>query len=92
MQVMDVSSTAPAAPLGQTAAPARGSRRSRPAPAPGADAPLIEDIRLLGRILGDVIREQEGAASFDLVERVRQLSVAYGSRARPAPDAISTVC
>ncbi|MEO6447570.1 MAG: phosphoenolpyruvate carboxylase [Gemmatimonadaceae bacterium] len=39
--------------------------------------PLREDIRLLGRILGDVIREQDGAAAFELVERVRQLSVAY---------------
>jgi phosphoenolpyruvate carboxylase len=39
--------------------------------------PLVDDIRLLGRILGDVIREQEGKAAYDLVERVRQLSVAY---------------
>jgi phosphoenolpyruvate carboxylase len=39
--------------------------------------PLVEDIRLLGRILGDVIREQEGREAFELVERVRQLSVAY---------------
>jgi phosphoenolpyruvate carboxylase len=39
--------------------------------------PLVEDIRLLGRILGDVIREQEGKAAFELVERVRQLSVGY---------------
>jgi phosphoenolpyruvate carboxylase len=39
--------------------------------------PLVDDIRLLGRILGDVIREQEGHEAFDLVERVRQLSVAY---------------
>src|SRR4051812_48613318 len=39
--------------------------------------PLVEDIRLLGRILGEVIREQEGRDAFDLVERVRQLSVAY---------------
>ena len=37
----------------------------------------MEDIRLLGRILGDVIREQEGQAAFELIERVRQLSVAY---------------
>jgi len=41
------------------------------------NAPLVEDIRLLGRILGDVIREQEGRDAYDLVERVRQLSVAY---------------
>jgi phosphoenolpyruvate carboxylase len=52
----------------------------------GSDAasknrPLVEDIRLLGRILGDVIREQEGAAAFDLIERVRQLSVAYRLKA-----------
>jgi phosphoenolpyruvate carboxylase len=39
--------------------------------------PLMEDIRLLGRILGDVIREQEGRDAFELIERVRQLSVAY---------------
>jgi phosphoenolpyruvate carboxylase len=51
-------------------------------PATTADAaaknrPLVEDIRLLGRILGDVIREQEGHEAFELIERVRQLSVAY---------------
>jgi len=39
--------------------------------------PLVEDIRLLGRILGDTIREQEGKEAFELVERVRKLSVAY---------------
>ena len=38
---------------------------------------LMEDIRLLGRLLGDVIREQEGNEAFELIERVRQLSVAY---------------
>ncbi len=41
------------------------------------NAPLVDDIRLLGRILGDVIREQDGTAVFELVERIRQLSVAY---------------
>jgi len=43
--------------------------------------PLVEDIRLLGRVLGDVIREQEGAEAFELIERVRQLSVAYRLKA-----------
>jgi phosphoenolpyruvate carboxylase len=43
--------------------------------------PLVEDIRLLGRILGDVIREQEGVEAFELIERVRQLSVAYRLKA-----------
>ncbi len=63
--------------------PAR-TKASRGAPAGDAAAknkPLVEDIRLLGRILGDVIREQEGAAAFDLIERVRQLSVAYRLKA-----------
>ncbi|MCT9809765.1 phosphoenolpyruvate carboxylase [Acidovorax sp. Be4] len=41
------------------------------------DWPLIQDIRLLGRILGDVIREQDGVAAYELVEQVRQLSVAF---------------
>ena len=45
------------------------------------DQPLVDDIRLLGRILGDVIREQEGTAAFELIERVRQLSVAYRLKA-----------
>jgi phosphoenolpyruvate carboxylase len=44
------------------------------------DRPLIEDIRLLGRILGDVIREQEGPAAFKLIERVRRLSVRFRLR------------
>jgi phosphoenolpyruvate carboxylase len=43
--------------------------------------PLVEDIRLLGRILGDVIREQEGKEAFELIERMRQLSVAYRLKA-----------
>jgi phosphoenolpyruvate carboxylase len=39
------------------------------------DAPLFADIRLLGRLLGDVIRDQEGEVVFNLVERIRQLSI-----------------
>lgn len=44
---------------------------------PQADAQLREDIRLLGRILGDTVRDQEGAAVFDLVEAIRQTSVRF---------------
>ncbi len=58
------------------------SRRSEAeGDAAAKNKPLVEDIRLLGRILGDVIREQEGVAAFDLIERVRQLSVAYRLKA-----------
>ena len=38
---------------------------------------MVDDIRWLGRILGDVIREQEGEAAFGLVEQIRRLSVAF---------------
>ena len=41
------------------------------------ERPLVEDIRLLGRILGDVIREQDGVAAYDLIEQTRKLSVAF---------------
>jgi phosphoenolpyruvate carboxylase len=41
------------------------------------DARLRSDIRLLGRILGDTVREQEGDDVFDLVERIRQTSIRF---------------
>lgn len=41
------------------------------------DFALVEDIRLLGRILGDVIREQEGVEVFNLIEQIRTLSVRF---------------
>ena len=39
--------------------------------------PLRADIRLLGGVLGEVIREQDGQALFDRIEAIRQASVAY---------------
>ncbi len=65
------------------ATPRKTDAAAAPERAPAAprktdkDLPLIQDIRLLGRILGDVIREQEGVAAYDLVEQVRKLSVAF---------------
>ena len=50
------------------------------------DQPLIDDIRFLGRILGDVIREQEGQAAYDLIEQIRQLSVAFRRHADESAD------
>ena len=56
------------------------------------DARLRDDIRLLGRILGDTVRDQEGGDVFDLVERIRQTSVRFhrdeDSRARGELEAI----
>lgn len=53
------------------------SRRGEDAAAIEADARLREDIRLLGRILGDTVRDQEGEAVFALVENIRQTSVRF---------------
>src|SRR6202522_4145797 len=39
-----------------------------------ATEPMREDIRLLGTILGDTVREQNGDEVFDLVERARRAS------------------
>jgi phosphoenolpyruvate carboxylase len=41
------------------------------------DLPLREDIRLLGRILGDTVREQNGEQVFETVEYIRQNSVRF---------------
>ncbi len=52
-----------------------------PSPDPAAaldkDRPLRDDIRLLGRLLGDTLRDQEGQATYDLVETVRQTAVRF---------------
>jgi phosphoenolpyruvate carboxylase len=53
------------------------SARTRTSPEDDKNRALIDDIRLLGRILGDTLREHEGREAFELVERVRKLSVAY---------------
>ena len=53
------------------------SNRTDEALALEEDARLRTDIRLLGRILGDTVRDQEGAEVFDLVERIRQTSIRF---------------
>ena len=51
------------------------------------EEPLRADIRLLGRILGDTVREQEGPAVFEIVERVRQTAVRFARDGDPAARA-----
>ncbi|WP_420869411.1 phosphoenolpyruvate carboxylase [Cupriavidus necator] len=49
-------------------------------PPPGAadkDLPLREDIRFLGRLLGECLHEQEGDAAFEVVETIRQTAVRF---------------
>ncbi|WP_321929323.1 phosphoenolpyruvate carboxylase [Paraburkholderia guartelaensis] len=56
-------------------APAGASRNGRARD--DKDQPLFEDIRYLGRLLGEVLREQEGDAVFDIVESIRQTAVRF---------------
>jgi phosphoenolpyruvate carboxylase len=48
-----------------------------PADISSKDVPLRDDIRLLGRILGDTLREQDGIETFELVENVRRAAVRF---------------
>jgi len=50
---------------------------SAPADLSSKDVPLRDDIRLLGRILGDTLREQEGEEAFALIENVRRTAVRF---------------
>jgi phosphoenolpyruvate carboxylase len=56
------------------------------------DALLRADIRRLGRILGDTVRDQEGADVFDLVERIRQTSIRFHrDDDKPARSELETI-
>src|SRR5262245_46362066 len=44
---------------------------------PDKDLPLRDDIRLLGRILGDTVRSQEGEPVFAIVEHIRRTSIRF---------------
>jgi phosphoenolpyruvate carboxylase len=48
------------------------------------DAPLRYDIRLLGRILGETVRAQEGDEVFELVEHIRRTGVQFHRNADEA--------
>ena len=54
---------------------------ARSASAIAKNRPLVEDIRFLGRLLGAVIREQDGPDAYAVVERIRKLSVDYRLKA-----------
>ncbi len=47
------------------------------------DLPLREDIRLLGRLLGDAVRDQEGDDVFQLVENTRRAAIRFAREGRP---------
>lgn len=48
---------------------------------PDPQRPVDDDVRLLGALLGDTVREQEGEAVFEVIEAIRRLSVSFSRRA-----------
>jgi phosphoenolpyruvate carboxylase len=48
---------------------------------------LSEDIRLLGRLLGEAVRENEGVEAFERIEAIRRLSVAASRNEDPGAAA-----
>ena len=64
-------------PQAMPSMPAEAQTAHRRRQALEEDTRLRNDIRLLGRILGDTVRDQEGADVFDLVERIRQTSIRF---------------
>src|SRR6266542_4492628 len=55
------------------------------------DAPLRYDIRLLGRILGETVRAQEGEEVLELVEHIRRTGVQFHRNADEAPPRPGTM-
>jgi phosphoenolpyruvate carboxylase len=52
------------------------------------EAPLRRDVRSLGRLLGNVIREQEGDTLFDAVEALRLLAIEHREQGPDQSDLI----
>jgi phosphoenolpyruvate carboxylase len=59
---------------------------------PPKDAPLRDDVRFLGALVGDMLRDQGGDALFDAVETARTAAIARRERpSEPAPDLDATL-
>ncbi|HXI55715.1 MAG TPA: phosphoenolpyruvate carboxylase, partial [Polyangia bacterium] len=67
-------STTSAATIARPNPKPKPHRTSKPA---DTDLALREDIRFLGRLLGDTIREQAGERIFTIVENIRRTAVTY---------------
>jgi phosphoenolpyruvate carboxylase len=50
------------------------------------DQGLHEDVRLLGRVLGDTVREHEGQEAFERIETIRRLSIAASRKGDKEAD------
>ncbi len=55
---------------------------------PDKDLPLREDTRLLGRLLGDVLRAQTGNKGYTRIEAIRQTAIRFRRAERDAAPAV----
>ncbi len=56
------------------------------------DLPLREDIRFLGRLLGDTLRAQEGEEIYQLIEGIRQTAIRYRRQEASSARALLEQC
>jgi phosphoenolpyruvate carboxylase len=79
-------STAPGSAVRSRRAGRAGPSSLRPSQPPESeldDTPVRQDIRLLGRLLGDTIRDIEGPELFQVVEDVRRLAIRFRREGDP---------
>jgi len=69
----------------------RALRPRRTAVTDSLDDRLDDDIRLLGRLLGDLIAEQDGPEIFDRIEAVRRVAVQQRRNGGSGPDGIDAL-
>ncbi len=72
--------------------PGQGDQRAVRGLRLSKEAQLDDDIRLLGRVLGDVVREQAGERVFELVERVRRLALAVYRDGADDAELVDLLC
>ncbi|QGM47300.1 phosphoenolpyruvate carboxylase [Methylocystis heyeri] len=73
---MHVEENSPASPAPAAVVPAPAAEPHRRAEPHKGERGLHDDIRLLGRLLGETVREHEGDEAFERIETIRRLSVA----------------
>ncbi len=71
----------------ETTRPARDNPPHSDAMRDKGENSLSEDIRLLGRLLGEAVRENEGVEAFERIETIRRLSVAASRNEDPGAAA-----
>ena len=81
----------PASADGRSTAPPGGDLPLRDLDFVATDAPLRDDVRRLGVLVGEVIAEQQGQAFFEHVERVRRAAIARREAGAPLDQLVQAL-